>query len=297
MAFLLPPVDGPVSLPVKKLARRQLSKVLADLDHPSRSDDRKAYLARRRLKKVRALIHLVEGSLVDFDEVDARLQGASRALSPLRDAGAAIEVLARLYPLLNGLLTTKTCVELHEAVVGQRIDLSDKAIADAMASARASIQTVVGGIGNWSVTPDTHYTLLDGLRQTYRMARRRLRKAIRTGTDEDLHDWRRMVKYHRCHCRLMQERMPVITDTRRHSLAEVSRLLGHHQDLIVLEEVLAAAGMKTAISGFIEGEKAGLRERALKIGAPLFDSKPKAFSAVLYSSSVDSSTRKSPSLT
>ena len=114
--------DESVTAGVRRIAREELDEAVRQLSHAQSKDgDEAIHEARKSVKKVRALMRLVQPEMGDaYREETRTLRGAGRKLSELRDASSVIESLEKLqqgYPkelrrpvfdsVRQGLLTRK----------------------------------------------------------------------------------------------------------------------------------------------------------------------------------------------
>ncbi|HKN40971.1 MAG TPA: CHAD domain-containing protein [Acidimicrobiia bacterium] len=95
MTFTLDPAK-PIPKAVRKATEKQLRKIVAALTGQAGLDpDEAAHDARKRAKKLRALLRLVRPELGDdvYRRENRALRDAARRLSPVRDAWVLVETL------------------------------------------------------------------------------------------------------------------------------------------------------------------------------------------------------------
>ena len=122
-----------------------------------------------------------------------------------------------------------------------------------------------------------------GVIQGYSRARKAMRSVKTTPEDAGFHAWRRHVKDHWYHVRLLEGVHPPV-GTRVRLLNRLERWLGADHNLVLLRATLLSApstfGDERAtavVLGCIEKYQAALRRRALNLGGRLFAFKPRAF--------------------
>jgi CHAD domain-containing protein len=99
-------------------------------------------------------------------------------------------------------------------------------------------------------------------------------------TSEAFHEWRKRVKYHRYHVRMLRDAWPAILDPWREQLHQLSDLLGEDHDLAVLGGTLERYGAfdeavdRSAISALIDRRRTELQARAHPLGERLLAEKP-----------------------
>jgi len=122
-----------------------------------------------------------------------------------------------------------------------------------------------------------------GMRRTYRRAREAMTLARGQNDDEGLHRWRRRVKDHWYHMRLLKGVNGRISGRVRR-LKQLGAWLGDHQNLVVLHRQILNAPAHcgdertiAAVLGCIDERQLDLRRRAYKRGSRLFAARPARF--------------------
>ena len=125
----------------------------------------------------------------------------------------------------------------------------------------------------------------DGLLRTYRRGRKALRIAYETPTAENFHEWRKRVKYHWYHLRLLRELWPAPMKPLAAEAKRLADLLGDDHDLAVLRETLVRDADTFGSASLIEALRAlgkrrqdQLRTESKPLGWRLFAEKPGDFS-------------------
>jgi CHAD domain-containing protein len=100
-------------------------------------------------------------------------------------------------------------------------------------------------------------------------------------TDTAMHEWRKRVKYHWYHVRLLEEINPEMMLPREQAADELGDLLGDHHDLAVLEARLAEVELgpgtdMEAFRGLLRQRKAELAEAAFAQGRLMLAERRKA---------------------
>ncbi|MEZ5395537.1 MAG: CHAD domain-containing protein [Bryobacterales bacterium] len=121
-----------------------------------------------------------------------------------------------------------------------------------------------------------------GLKRSYRRGRKALREACQAPRPEAFHEWRKRVKYHRDHCRLIRLAWEGPLDARRKESHRLTDLLGEHHDLAELHQLLLSRpgsfGGREAVRVALEraGERrAALELEAFRLGRKLYAEAPK----------------------
>lgn len=267
---------------VRRMARDRLDDAVEDLEAAVRGQDVHANVheARKRNKHVRALTRLVRGSAPDLhDEVNATVRDAARLLSELRDRDAVLETLDELVDHEG----RADVADAAAAVRGPLEAARDAAAADAGADidrALGMFAAVRDGVAAWEV-PDDVEALTGGFARTYGRCRDRLADVQESPTTAALHEWRKRVKYHRYHLRILEPVWPRVWGARREAVHDLSDLLGDDHDLAVLRGVFEDGGafddgpVRTLVA-VLDRRRAELQSAAVPLGERLFAPSPEA---------------------
>lgn len=261
---------------LRRAAAEQLERALAELADADLDPDRKVRQVRRRLKKVRSVIRLAQPSGRSDD--DALFRDLGRRLSALRDRQALLETLETLS---CGCLSEDEAAALVAARHALMADASPERYDDALEQTARDLAEGLDRISRWKISGSGFDALADGLERTYRRARKRLRKAAKTGVAEHFHDARKDVKHHWRHLQLLADAWPAVLRIRARHARDLGEMLGDDHDLVVLRQTLAEApgdpARFTALEPRIERRSKRLRKQAKRLGARLFAEPPDAF--------------------
>src|SRR5262249_6481256 len=143
-----------------------------------------------------------------FRKEDARLRGIGRDLAELRDAEVMVTTFDELFDHFDHQLNPsvrRVRVKLKARMRSRERRLDAKSrlrrVERSLGALRARVERWAPSSGGWSA-------IADGLEGTYREARRAMRTAYRRDTAGAFHDWRKAVKYHDYHVRLLAEVWP-----------------------------------------------------------------------------------------
>lgn len=275
MSFRFRPSES-VQANVRRMARDRLDDAIDDLRAAARGEDLhgNVHEARKRGKHVRSLTRLVRASAPELhDEVNAAVRDAARLLSDLRDREAVVETLDDLveHEAADEVASAASAVRPH--LVARRDDGARTAEPD-VEEALVRFVDVREGVGDWAV-PEGVEALAGGFAKTYRRARKRYEEVHADATTALLHEWRKRVKYHRYHLRMLEPVWPAGFGARLDEVHHLSDLLGDDHDLAVLRGVLEAHGDVDPAEGralvtVLDRRRAELQQAALPLGARLF---------------------------
>ena len=106
------------------------------------------------------------------------------------------------------------------------------------------------------------------------------RRGPRNPTAESFHEWRKRVKDHWYHLRLLEGLWAESTRAYEKSLKELETFLGDDHNLAVLRERLGPGGETPGLTDLftaIDRRQTGLRDRAIQLGGRLYAQKPDEF--------------------
>jgi CHAD domain-containing protein len=118
-----------------------------------------------------------------------------------------------------------------------------------------------------------------GLRKSYRRARNRMEEAYEDPEMERFHEWRKRVKYHRYHSRLLRSAWVGPMKARRSELKTLSDLIGDEHDLAVFLKTMEAeelfdSATRESLEQIIMARRSELQRNGRPIGERLFAEEP-----------------------
>lgn len=201
---------------------------------------------RKNVKKSRALLRLVRPGFERFEAENAALRDASRMIAALREADVLAQtfdrVAERVYLPPDALAAVRASViRPHPPTADAEAVLKDHA---------AAIAKIARRTRKWELAGKGFDALEEGLERSWSTAKAAMRAARTAPSGEALHLWRKRVKDHWYHARLLQ---PIWPEMMAHHMAAAGTLgetLGDARDLAFLAEALAdlpdAAGLRAA---------------------------------------------------
>ncbi len=274
---------------IHRIAAEELDAALAQLrEELAENPVTAVHEARKSLKKERALLRLVRGSIPKraFREENRRLRDAGRRLSSLRDAQVAVQTVDGLADRFVGQVSEPAFQRLRDAVGTGEPAGDGEAPMEAAAEATAmDVEQAREALERWAGRADGWESLEPGLARAYVDGRDAFALARRDPTDEHLHEWRKRVKDLWYHQRLLHPLWSGMMEAQADELDELSDLLGDDQDLANLAATLRSdasvtAGIATDVDPFfelIERRREELVDDALVLGRRVYAERPKAF--------------------
>ena len=272
---------------VRRIAREQVDRALAALADDSLDEASRVHAARRRCKKVRSLLRLVRPRLKEkrYRRLDRHFRDAARRVSDTRDAAVHVETYDRVCAHAAGRIDRRGTASIRAALTRRRNaalaarghDERLARLAADLERGRALIETIEfrGKGGTSGFAP-----LREGFVAVHERARASGEIAREAGTVEACHEWRKRVKHHRHHLRLLGALWPGPIAALHEEAARLGERLGHAHDLAALDAHLAAepGGLGAphhvdAFVGFARALRAELERTSGPLGERLFAEK------------------------
>lgn len=273
----------------QRIAREQVSKAIDEIDDDSLNAHETVHQVRKRCKKVRGLLRLFRFGLDDqYSTLNEEFRDAARTLSPVRDSEAVIETYDDLMEVYGELVDQRRLRSIRNEFERRRDAVEkDLDVENRISTFRAFCDGQLSNIESWQLTSDFNTKMLvKGLRKTYRRGRKEMATALETESTEEFHEWRKRVKYHWYHMRILRDVWPPIVRARRDELDELSDLLGDEHDLATLRlsisdgsEAFGDYREIQATIGLIDQRRNELRAKSRNLGRNIYAEKPSALAA------------------
>ena len=272
---------------IRRMAREQMDKALGEIADDSLDNHETVHQVRKRCKKIRALLRLARGDLDSngktYRHENACFRDAARNLSHVRDADALLETCDKLTDTSSvqgksePLQSARAVLEQRrQAVADDEIVLDEKIAAFAL-----TLRGARKRVDNWPISGGFD-ALLPGLKKNYRQGRKALKKAAKKPSSENLHEWRKHVKYHLYHVQVLQPLWSEVLKAWRKETKQLGEILGDDHDLTVFSQTLLEEEERfdcnrdlRVLLALSDRRRAGLQAQAFPLGQRLFAEKPK----------------------
>lgn len=282
MPFELEP-DESVGSGVRRIVDEQLAEALDELRNskPAKADET-VHAARKRFKRIRALVRLIRDELGDevFANENASFRDAGASLAEARDAAVLVQTLDRMKDRLD----PEAFAAARKLLLARRRLISRRVLKDGngLESVARAAEQARDRVAAWQIDHDGFRALRPGLKRIYRDGRRAY-KLSQPGVHADLfHEWRKQVKNLWHQLEILEPIWPEAMKKLADECHELADALGQDHDLAVLRDVLEAeaptpAGEPSPLLQAIESDRADLQRTARSLGARIFAEKPKVF--------------------
>lgn len=272
---------------IRRIVIEQINKAILETGDESLSIHDAVHQVRKRCKMIRAVLRLVRAQFeLTYRFENAWFRDSARQLSSLRDAQSILESFERLRDHFADESRDDETLDLHRRLCDRRDRLAQvqqdgrerlSEFAERMQVARARVR-------DWPLKSGGFRRLSSGLKKVYKQNRRAFLTAYKSNTNEAFHDWRKRVKYHWNHMRLLRPISKRAVGRRIDELDHLADLLGEEHDLAVLEGVLQSEFPETLdesagqiVQHWICHRREQLRQEAQPLGKQLFSRSPKSF--------------------
>jgi CHAD domain-containing protein len=241
--------------------------------------------ARKSVKKVRAVLHLLQKHLGRTYRVqNKRLRTVAHQLAPLRDMDVMADTLKAVRAHDPESVTATVFASINRGLAARRRSTvarldPERLLTRAAGVLRKSARTTQRHVREAANSANVEA----GVARAYRRARKAMMCVQDTPEDVLFHAWRKRVKDHWYHMRLLE----AVHDTARSRARELKQLetwLGDDHNLTLLRSTILNArsrfGRKrttATVVGSIDTYQAVLRNRALELGERVFAHKPRIF--------------------
>jgi len=284
MPFRFRRSDGTVEAGVRRIACEQIDRALeairaADEDRAEQA----VHEVRRRIKAVRALLRLVRPAFAGFDLENAAFRDMGRMLAPARDGKILTDTLDALAGQSDVPLDAQRIASLRKRLGGAAAQ--SRPLHRVLAQCEEALIAARVRAAGWSLQADGWDALDVGFARTVRAARRAMRDLAESGDPHCSHEWRKQVKYHWHHMRLLRGVADRPAETRIERATRLADLLGDRHDLDLFVETLpgkatrADAAIIDRLVLMANRRARHLGHDARACGTALFDEKPRKLAA------------------
>jgi len=274
----------------RQLVRQQVKKALQSLTR-RQLPDAAVHEARKDLKKARAALRLLRCAMrpTTYARENAALRDAARLLSLARDSTAMLAQLDKLierYGAPARALPLETLRrELRREHRAARRKLRQRG---RLSAPIAALNAVYERGARWRIDGHGWQKLGPAVQRVYARGRAALAIARDKRTPENLHEWRKQVKYLWHQLQLLTPLWPGLIGELADQAHKLADYLGDDHDLAVLRakaleqrELFPEPAARRGLLALIDQCRTGLQDKALVLGERIYEDKPPAFAARL----------------
>ncbi|MFZ4815963.1 MAG: CHAD domain-containing protein [Phototrophicaceae bacterium] len=267
---------------IRRVLQSEIKSAIGSLTPPLKNAETDIHDARKRFKKIRALLVLAQDAIGKkaYRRENRFYRDCGRALAANREQAVA---LRRLDQILQGNPSFVT-----PAVQGFRDQLAMPT--EAILTTDEELRTWVSALeqahersGFFKIEAPNFDVLAPALQQVYHAGQVWQSRALAMPLPENLHEWRKQVKTLWYQLRLIQPIYPQMITPFNLQLEALAEALGDDHDyadlLIRLDPLSDTDEGALALRREIEALQVALRQHAFALAAPLYAERPKPFAA------------------
>lgn len=279
--------QGEAGLPGVRRIFQDWIAAAGDTLYKRKITDANIHDARRQLKKSRAALRLLRDAIGEaaYRRENAALRDAARPLGVARDSRVLIAAFDDLIQR-DASATRSLQLDKFRRMLRKEQTAARRAITNALIDRQRKILREVGARSDrWSMRGAEWQVIGAGLERIYRGGKKKMQTAVRSGANEDLHDWRKRVKYLWHQLEILQATHPGLLRKLVRQANRLADLLGDDHDLAVLrQKITDHAEMfesrdHDALIAVLDRRRKQLQSKAFKLGARLYAEKPSRFSS------------------
>ena len=224
---------------IKRIIGSQIDYALNNIEQNIDKDfDESIHEARKSSKKIRAVLRLVRDEIGNelFKRENYHFRDINRYLSEIRNISVIIETL-------NKVIKNNPGYDYSE-IINDTIKLKDKLV-EILFIEEDRLKTVVELLNKGKerakglpVKRDEIKVLFNGLIKVYKLCEKYMNKARKEPSNENLHEWRKQVKYLYYQFQVLTPYLPDELVTQKPNLDNIAEYLGEDHDLAELENFL-----------------------------------------------------------
>lgn len=250
-----------------------------------RVTDANIHDARKQLKKARAALRLLRDGIGDiaYRRENASLRDTARPLGVARDSKVLIaaldDLIERYAPATQSLKLDK----FRRVLRNEQKEARQAITLTLINKQRRGLREVGSRIDQWRIEGEDWQIIGGGLKRIYSGGRKAMKSAARSRITEDLHAWRKQVKYLWHHLQILEPAWPDILGELAAQAHKLADHLGDDHDLAVLRQKISShtetfeTSDRDALVAILDRRRKQLQDKAFKLGARIFEEKPRRF--------------------
>ena len=274
---------------VRRIVREEIESAVGQLTGKGESDlDEAIHEARKNVKKIRGVLRLLRPQLGDvYVQENTHFRDIGHLLAEFRDAGAILETFDALRERYRAEVNGSGLASIRRGLVARKLQAEQQGgIHKVLKGMAALLRRSARNALRWPLETDGFEAVSPGLEATFRSGQKALARTRKLPLAENYHDWRKRVKDHWYHIRLLEDVWDGTMPGYERRLKDLETWLGEDHNLVVLEEKVMAEpdyyGNAVDIGLFrtlIARYHAELRRDALAMGRRIYRTKPRQFCA------------------
>lgn len=250
--FFLSPGE-PIGPGLQRLSLNQLKGAVDALRGPGYDIDEGIHLARKSIKRLRAILRLVRPEVGErvYRYENKALRDAARLVADVRASAVSVSTVTKLSGRFSGSLPIDVFDDLGERLDERSLRIKQRVLADSDAVDRlvATLERAQFRFAGWPMGEDERKvygtairnkfrSVGPGLGHTYRRGRIEMKRTMATPSATNFHEWRKQVKYLRYQVELLSSLWPEVLVPTAAVTDRLGSFLGDEHDLAELLRLL-----------------------------------------------------------
>lgn len=283
-------VATPLPAAIRSVSLFMFDRAIGSLRAGGRADlDAGIHGARKSMKRLRGLVRLVrdEVGYRPYREENVVLRDTARAIGGIRDARVMVDTLRGLRARHADILDERALASTEQFLVRRHRRQRDSITRAVLSGAIVNLGSARSRFARYPIEEairDDFSAIAGGLGRVYRRGRRAFGRAGDSLAVEDLHEWRKRVKYLRYQIEALTPVQPRLLGALAAELHQLGELLGDDHDLAVLAETVidhpeAVVDRRELwlLAALSQERRHQLQRRALSVGGALYGEPAGAF--------------------
>lgn len=233
MSYRLEPGES-IDPGLKRIVHEQIDSAVDSLQNVGDDSHDAIHDARKRFKKIRAVMRLVRDELGSdiYRRENVCYRDAGRALSDIRDSYVKIETVDALREHYAEHLeheafqqTRQQFVDAHQALSRRLVDEEN-----VPAQVISTLQEARSRVDDLPIEGEEYDAIRPSIRRVYKRGYRGLARSYEEPLPENFHDWRKRVKYLWYHARILNPLWPGLFKEWADQIHDLSDYLGDAHD-------------------------------------------------------------------
>lgn len=269
----------------RRLCHERISSAEQSLNKPNRPE--RIHEVRKDIKKVRAILRLVRGSLSrkEFRQISRLLRKAACPTAALREAHVDMQTLRALLKRLEKHHDLQTLRRTQSHLRRRALKTTKRFVEkDHAARVKRILHHIAKAVDDICLPDSAWQTIGPGVKSAYSKGRQAFRAVRKDPSEESFHDWRERVKDLWYQLRLLRSIAPGKLDEMAGNLKALSEVLGDDHDLCRLHAFICEKCQGTGaqrelklVEKLIKERQRELRASAIKLGRRFYSENPAIF--------------------
>lgn len=287
MSYRLEP-DESLASGLKRIILEQIDSAIHSLENTGDDPAAAIHDARKRFKKIRAVMRLVRDEVGDdvYRRENVCYRDAGRALSDVRDSYVKVATVDALFDHYAGQLEEDAFEETRQRLADEHRALSHRLFEEEKVPAQvaATVRDARPRIADLPIGREDFGAIDDSIHRVYKRGYRGATAAYEDPVPEQFHDWRKRVKYLWYHVRILNPLWPDLFEEWADQIHDLSDYLGDAHDYAELRALLEAEpslcpeeSEREVLLGLADRRRAELEAAAYPLGRRIYAEEPEAF--------------------